>query len=165
MPNPGNDLTYIFQTAPGVVMDTDIQGQANFSILGMPGTSVLFTLNGTNNNDNGYNYNNVGSLNLLLGQNQVQEATMVSIGYSGQFGGTAGASVNYITKSGGNDLHGNAQYYWNASILNANNWLNNAKERLRKTDYSIFSILKGCGCCSPRRSLTLFQVRNSKVQR
>ena len=126
VPNPGNDLTYIFQTAPGVVMDTDIQGQANFSSLGMPGTSVLFTLNGTNNNDNGYNYNNVGSLNLFLGQNQVQEATMVSIGYSGQFGGTAGASVNYITKSGGNDLHGNAQYYWNASILNANNWLNNA---------------------------------------
>ena len=31
VPNPGNDLTYIAQTAPGVVMSTDIQGGANFS--------------------------------------------------------------------------------------------------------------------------------------
>ena len=53
VPNPGNDLTYIAQTAPGVVMNTDIQGGANFSILGMPGTSYLFTIDGMNDNDNG----------------------------------------------------------------------------------------------------------------
>ena len=41
VPNPGNDLTYIAQTVPGVVMNTDVQGGANFSILGMPGTSYL----------------------------------------------------------------------------------------------------------------------------
>jgi len=46
VPNPGNDLTYIAQTAPGVVMNTDIQGGANFSILGMPGPSYLFTMDG-----------------------------------------------------------------------------------------------------------------------
>jgi len=40
LPNPGNDLTYIVQTAPGVVMNTDVQGGANFSILGMPGFSL-----------------------------------------------------------------------------------------------------------------------------
>ena len=126
LPNPGNDLTYIAQTAPGVVMNTDSQGVGNFSSLGMPSTSTLFTVNGVNNNDNGYGINNTGSLNLLLGQNQVQEATVVSINYSGQFGGSAGGYVNYITKSGSNQLHGNAQYYWNGRILNANSWLNNA---------------------------------------
>src|SRR5438552_15927854 len=36
VPNPGNDLTYIAQTAPGVVMNTD-GGGGNFSSLGMPG--------------------------------------------------------------------------------------------------------------------------------
>ena len=55
VPNPGNDLTYIVQTAPGVVMNTDMQGGANFSILGMPGTSNRFTVNGMNDNDNGAN--------------------------------------------------------------------------------------------------------------
>jgi hypothetical protein len=130
VPNPGNDLTYIAQTAPGVVMNTE-QGLANFSMLGMPGTSNRFTVNGMNDNDNGLNLSLVGALNLLLGQNQIQEATVVSIGYSGQFGGTAGANVNYITKSGGNDFHGNAQYYWNGRVLNANEWFNNAFQQPR----------------------------------
>jgi hypothetical protein len=125
VPNPGNDLTYIAQTAPGAVMNTDggYYG-GNFSILGMPGLSNRFTLNGMNDNDDAINISQSGALGLLLGQNQIQEATVVSVGYSGQFGGAAGANINYITKSGGNDFHGNAQYYWNGRVLNANNWVN-----------------------------------------
>jgi len=64
----------------------------------------------------------VGAAFLLLGQNQIQEATVVSIGYSGQFGGAAGANVNYVTKSGSNEFHGNAQYFWNGRVFNANGW-------------------------------------------
>jgi hypothetical protein len=125
VPNPGNDLTYIAQTAPGTIMNTD-GGFGNFSILGMPGTSNLFTLNGLNDNDFGGNVNITGALNLLLGTNEIQETTVVSNGYSGQFGGAAGANVNYITKSGGNDFHGNAVYLWNGRALNANDWINKA---------------------------------------
>ncbi len=126
IPNPGNDLTYIAQTAPGVVMNTDRQGLANFSVLGMPGTSNLFAIDGMNNNDSATNFNRAGALGLFLGQNQIQEATVVTTGYSGQFGGAAGANINYITKSGHNEFHGNAQYYWNSRLLNANNWFNKA---------------------------------------
>jgi len=129
VPNPGNDLTYIAQTAPGAIMNTDTIGVSyigNFSILGMPGSSNLFTLNGMDNNDIQLNTNNSGAMGMLLGQNEVQEATIVSNGYSGQFGGAAGANVNYLTKSGGNNLHGNAAYYWNGSALNANDWIDNA---------------------------------------
>jgi hypothetical protein len=50
----------------------------------------------------------------------------VSNGYSGQFGGAAGSNVNYITKSGGNAFHGNAQYFWNGRAFDANDWINNA---------------------------------------
>jgi hypothetical protein len=127
VPNPGNDLTYIAQIAPGVVMNTDIvQPGFNFSILGMPGTSYLYTIDGMNNNDNGLNASLSGALGLALGQNQIQEATVVSTGYSGQFGGAAGGNINYVTKSGSNELHGNAQYYWNGRVFNANDWFNNA---------------------------------------
>jgi len=126
VPNPGNDLTYIAQTAPGIVMNTDIQGNGNFSILGMSGTSNLFTLNGMNDNDNGFNLNRRGSLGILLGQNEIQEATVVTVGYSAQFGGAAGGNINYITKSGSNGFHGNAKYYWNGRVLNANDWFNKA---------------------------------------
>lgn len=128
VPNPGNDLTYIAQTAPGVVMNTDFagSGNGNFSSLGLPGTSNLFTIDGMNINNNQLNTNNTGPSNLLLGENQVQEATIVSIGYSGQFGGAAGANVNYLTKSGGNQFHGNVEYFWNGRVFNANDWFSNA---------------------------------------
>src|SRR2546428_6951147 len=67
-----------------------------------------------------------GSLGLVLGQNQIQEATIVSTGYSGQFGGAAGGNINYLSKSGTREFHGNAQYYGNGRALNANDWFNNA---------------------------------------
>jgi Carboxypeptidase regulatory-like domain/TonB dependent receptor-like, beta-barrel len=133
VPNPGNDLTYIAQTAPGVIMNSDsgmtggIQGgAANFSILGMPGTSYSYTMDGMNIADNGQNFIAGGSLGLVLGQNQVEEATVISTGYSAQFGQAAGGNINYLTKSGSNGFHGNAQYYWNGRVFNANDWISNA---------------------------------------
>ena len=133
VPNPGNDLTYIVQTSPGVVMNTDSQDTGgiqnnvpNFSILGMPGSSYHYTLDGMSITDSGQNLVIGGSLGLSLGQNQIQEATVVTTGYSGQFGGAAGGNINYTTKSGSNEFHGNAQYYWNERVLNANDWFNKA---------------------------------------
>lgn len=133
VPNPGNDLTYIAQTSPGAIMNT-AGGFPNFSILGMSATSTIFTLNGMTYTDIGGNYNMTGATNLFLGMNQVQEATIESNGYSGQPGVLAGANVNYITKSGGNEFHGNALYFWNGSVLNANNWINNATSTPRPFD-------------------------------
>lgn len=123
VPNPGNDLSYIVQTAPGAVMNTQA-GFGNSSTFGLPATSNLFTVNGMNENDPFLNLNNSGATNLLLGQNDVQEVSVVNNGYSTQYGGLAGANVNYVTKSGTNSWHGNAIYYWNGSALNANSWFN-----------------------------------------
>ena len=124
IPNPGNDLSYIAQTAPGVIQNTQ-GGSGNFSAYGLPATSNLFTLNGQNENDPFLNLNNSGATNLLLGNNDVEQATVVTNGYSGEYGTLAGANVNYVTKSGGNNFHGNALYWWNGNILNANSYFNN----------------------------------------
>ncbi len=124
VPNPGNDLSAIAQTSPGAVMNTQ-SGFGNFSTFGLPGTSNLFTIDGQNDNDPFLNLNNSGATNLLLGANDIQEATVTNNGYSGQYGQLAGSQVNYVTKSGGNRFHGNAIYYWNGRTLNANNYLNN----------------------------------------
>lgn len=133
MPNPGNDLSYIVQTAPGAVMNTQA-GYGNSAVYGTPATSNLFTVNGMNENDPFLNLNNSGATNLLLGQNDVQQATVVSNGYSGQYGGLAGANVNYVSKSGTNNWHGNAQYFWNGRFLNANNYFNNQSGTPRPFD-------------------------------
>lgn len=124
LPNPGGDITYFAQTAPGVVMNTN-GGNGNFSSSGMPGTSNLFTINGMNDNDPFLSVNNSGASNLMLGSNDISEANVVSNAYSGQYGQYAGAQVAYITKSGTNDWHGNAVYNWNGRALNANQFFNN----------------------------------------
>lgn len=130
VPNPGNDLSYLVQTAPGAVMNTQA-GYGNSSTYGISATSNLFTTNGMNENDPFLNLNNSGATNLMLGKNNVQEATVVNNGYSGQYGGMAGANVNYVTKSGTNNWHGNAQYFWNGRTLNANNFFNNRSDTPR----------------------------------
>jgi hypothetical protein len=71
------------------------------------------------------NLNNSGATNLALGANELQEATVVNNGYSAQFGRQAGSQINYTTKYGTNSFHGNLAYWWNGSVLNANNWFNN----------------------------------------
>ena len=125
VPNPGNDLSYIAQTAPGAVMNTQ-SGYGNFEAYGLPGTSNLFTIDGENDNDPFLNLNNSGATNLLLGQNEIQQATIVNNGYSGEYGHLVGSNINYLTKSGSNAWHGNAVYWWNGRIMNANDYFNNA---------------------------------------
>ena len=126
MPNGGNDLTAVAQTAPGVQMNTSSGGgYGNFNAFGLPATSNLFTVNGNDENDPYLNLNNSGATNLLLGKNEVQETAVVSNGYTGQYGRMAGAQVDYSTKSGTNNWHGNAQYWYNSGGFNANDWFNN----------------------------------------
>ncbi len=125
IPNPGNDLTFIAQMAPGAVMNTEA-GKGNVSLYGLPATSNLFTVNGMNDMDPLLSVNNSGATNLMLGLNDIKEATVISNGYSGEYGGLAAANINYVTKSGANDIHGNANYYWNGSALDANSFFNNA---------------------------------------
>ena len=96
-PNPGGDLTYIAQTAPGVVMNTQA-GYGNFVADGMPATSNLFTINGVNYNDPFFGINNSGASNLLLGSNDIAEANVINNAYSGQYGQYAGSQITYITK-------------------------------------------------------------------
>ncbi len=129
-PNPGNDTTYYAQTTPGVVMNVggNAGGYGNFAAFGLPPTSNLFTINGNDNNDPFLNLNNSGSSNLTLGANEMQEVAVVTNGYTAQYGRMAGVQMDSVTKSGSNQYHGNANYYWNGTALNANDWFNPCHE-------------------------------------
>ena len=100
-------------------------GYGNFSAYGLPATSNLFTVNGENDMNPYLNLNNSGATNLTLGKNEVQEATVISNAYSGQYGQQAGAQVNYVTRSGTNQYHGNVNYAWTGRAMDANDWFNN----------------------------------------
>ena len=123
LPNPGGDLTFVAQTTPGAVMNTQ-GGYGNFATDGLPGTSNTFTMNGGYQGDPYLNLNNSGASNLMLGQNDVESVTVTTNSYDAAFGGLGGAQVNQISRSGGNQWHGNVDYLWNGRALNANSWFN-----------------------------------------
>ena len=125
LPAAGGDITTIAYTVPGVTVNVT-GGYGNFSLNGLPGTSNLFTVNGENDMDPYFNINNSGASNLTIGANELQEATVIANPYSGQYGQLAGAQVSYVTKSGTNQFHGNAQWLWNGRAMNSNDWFSNA---------------------------------------
>ena len=124
LPAPGGDITTVAYTAPGVVLNSggSQYGGGNFSSDGLPAIANLFVLNGYDDEDPFLGLNNTGSSNLSLGQGEVAEASVVQNGYSVQYGRVAGIIINWTTKSGTNKFHGAADYYYNGSVLNANDW-------------------------------------------
>src|SRR5258708_3150988 len=126
LPSPGGDITSIAFTVPGIVVSTG-GGYGNFSSHGLPGTANLFTTNGNDNMDPYLNLNNSGASNLTLGANEIDQGSVVQNGYTGQYGRQAGAQVNFTTKSGTNQFHGNLTYTYNGSVLDANDFFANAQ--------------------------------------
>ncbi len=125
LPSPGGDLTNIALTVPGVAVNTKY-GMGNFASHGMPTVSNLFTMNGVDIMDPTFNVNNSGATAMTLGANEIREASVVQNGYDGQYGRLAGAQVNFISKSGANEYHGNLQHTYNGTSMNANDFFNNA---------------------------------------
>jgi hypothetical protein len=135
LPMPGGDLTTVAFTVPGIAVSTG-GGYGNFSSHGLPGTSNLYTINGNDYNDAYLNLNNSGASNLLLGANEIEEASVTQNGYSVQYGRQAGAQVNYVTKGGTNDLHASLTFNFNNHLMNANDFFANEGGTPRPYDVS-----------------------------
>jgi len=126
LPNPGNDLSYVAQVAPGAVMNTT-GGYGNMEFNGLPATSTNFTIDGMDANDPFLNLNNSGATNLQLGLNSMQEASVNTLSYSADQGRQGAAQINFISKSGTNQIHGNLFEVWNGSVMNGVDWFVNAQ--------------------------------------
>jgi len=135
LPNPGGDLTYPLQFAPGALINTagsgndfvgGTNGYGNVEFNGLPALSNGYIVDGLETNDPLTNLNSGLSTNLVLGLNSVAEVTVNTLSYSVDQGRYGAAQVNYVTKSGTNQFHGNLYELWNGSILNAANYFTNA---------------------------------------
>ena len=63
----------------------------------------------------------LGSQWVLPSMDWVQEVQVAGLGADAEYGGFTGAVVNLVTKSGGNQLHGDARVYYSGSGLNSEN--------------------------------------------
>src|SRR3984885_4358154 len=126
LPAPGGDITTIAYTVPGVVVGAGTEGFGSFTSDGLPGLSNLVVINGADYNIGLYGgLAFSGSSNLTIGQQEIDQAAVVQNGYSVQYGRQAGVIETYATKSGANRVHGLAQWQYNSSGLNANDFFNN----------------------------------------
>jgi hypothetical protein len=135
LPNPGGDLTYPLQFAPGALMNTagsgndfvgSANGYGNVEFNGLPALSNGYILDGLETNDPLTNLNSGLSTNLVLGLNSIAEVTVNTLSYAVDLGRYGASQVNYVTKSGTNQFHGNLYELWNGSALNAADYFTNA---------------------------------------
>jgi hypothetical protein len=135
LPNPGGDLTYPLQFAPGALINTagssndfvgSQNGYGNVEFNGLPALSNGYIVDGLESNDPLTNLNSGLSTNLVLGLNSISEVTVNTLSYSVDQGRYGASQVNYVTKSGTNKFHGNLYEIWNGSILNAADYFTNA---------------------------------------
>ena len=121
LPNPGGDLTYPLQFAPGALINT--AGSSNDFVGGSNGYG---NVDGLETNDPLTNLNSGLSTNLVLGLNSISEVTVNTLSYSVDQGRYGASQVDYVTKSGTNQFHGNLYELWNGSLLNAADYFTNA---------------------------------------
>jgi len=135
LPNPGGDLTYPLQFAAGALVNTagsgndfvgGTNGYGNVEFNGLPALSNGYVVDGLETNDPLTNLNSGLSTNLVLGLNSISEVTVNTLSYAVDQGRYGASQVNYVTKSGSNQFHGNLYELWNGSMFNAANYFTNA---------------------------------------
>ncbi|MGC2273366.1 MAG: TonB-dependent receptor, partial [Candidatus Sulfotelmatobacter sp.] len=135
LPNPGGDLTYPLQFSPGALINTagsgndfvgGTNGYGNVEFNGLPALSNGYIVDGLETNDPLTNLNSGLSTNLVLGLNSISEVTVNTLSYAVDQGRYGASQVNYVTKSGTNQFHGNLYELWNGALLNAADYFTNA---------------------------------------
>src|ERR1700736_4294453 len=135
LPNPGGDSTYPLQFAAGALVNTagsgndfvgGTNGYGNVEFNGLPALSNGYIVDGLETNDPLTNLNSGLSTNLVLGLNSISELTVNTLSYAVDQGRYGGSQVNYVTKAGTNQLHGNLYELWNGSRFNAADFFTNA---------------------------------------
>src|SRR5580700_9419329 len=135
LPNPGGDLTYPLQFAPGALINTagssndfvgGTNGYGNVEFNGLPALSNGYIVDGLETNDPLTNLNSGLSTNLVLGLNSISEVTINTLSYSVDQGRYGASQIDYVTKSGTNHFHGNLYELWNGALLNAADYFTDA---------------------------------------
>ncbi|NOZ13949.1 MAG: TonB-dependent receptor [Acidobacteria bacterium] len=126
----GRSYLSVVQLTPGVT-GSDISG--GMIVNGASGTESNYIIDGMNTTD----VEN-GTQGKGLNFDFVQEVQVKTGGYEAEFGQSMGAVVNVITKSGGNEFHGSAFYYFRNPSFSAKSptpWFGSSFKGQREYDY------------------------------
>ena len=113
LPLNGRNFLQLASLEPGVTIGSGAAAQFNsqltVSALGMSGRT-LFTIDGGNVNDE--MEPGAGAVSINFSQEVVQEFQMSTVNFDNATGITSVGSINIVTRSGGNDLHGSGYFFY-----------------------------------------------------
>jgi hypothetical protein len=125
LPFPGRDYRDLAQLTPSVQVVPGLRGgirmggqQSDYSGLAIDGADMV-------DNFFGENFGSLETKNLTIPLEAVQEFQVVTNGFAPEFGRATGGLLNVVSKSGGNQLHGEAHEYYRGASLTANDALGN----------------------------------------
>jgi len=138
LPLNGRDWTTLATLEPGVI---SVPNQATTSFnanKGNRGFGNQLADSGHRPNENSYRLNGLsindysnaapgGATGLNLGVDSVQEFSVITTGYTAEYGRTSGAVINAITKSGTNQFHGTGFFFDRDSVFDARNYFDGSK--------------------------------------
>ena len=124
---PINRRDYLTFTllAPGVSDATRLASDTDFRVKQTPQSGLsLYGSNGRGNSvtvDGGEANDDSGGVRPNLSQEGVQEFQINRSNYSADVGGASGANINIVSKSGSNDVHGSAYFFYRNDAMDARN--------------------------------------------
>jgi hypothetical protein len=120
LPLNGRSFMQLAVLEPGVTIANGSTAQFNalftVSVLGA-GNRTLFTADGGNISDN--IDTGGGSTSMNLSQDVIQEFQLSSVNFDLATGISSGGAINIVTRSGGNQFHGDAYFYFRDHNLSA----------------------------------------------
>ena len=121
LPTNGRNFTDFALLTPGATTDGDF-GMISFN--GVAGNFNNYTVDGGNNN-NAFFAQQIGrTIPFQFSEDVIREFQVTSTGFEAEFGQAGGGLVNTVTKSGTNQVHGDAYYYILDSATSANDKIN-----------------------------------------
>ncbi|MGB6685406.1 MAG: TonB-dependent receptor, partial [Candidatus Acidiferrum sp.] len=109
--------------APGVSNSTRLASDQDFRVKQTPQSGLSFYgSNGRGNSvtvDGGEANDDSGGVRLTLSQDAVQEFQVNRSNYSAELGGASGATINIVSKSGTNEIHGSLFSYFRNDAMDA----------------------------------------------
>ena len=112
----GRNYADVTQLASGVNTDTSNVRQQSFTVYGSTGLENAYMVDGANTTGV-----EIGSQGKVLNFEFIQEVELKAGGYEAEYAGAQGGILNVVTKSGGNEYHGDVFGYFDNDGLQANN--------------------------------------------
>lgn len=117
LPLDGRNILDLALLQPGVLPTPSggFGAGLGFRVNGSRGVENNITLDGSNNNEVAVG----GSSGQQPRPDAVQEFRLLTSNFEAEFGRNTGAVLNVVTRSGGNDFHGNARIFYRPTFLSA----------------------------------------------